>query len=213
MAIYRAQTTISMDTGIPADAVTNTMHFDLDIVNSAPSDIITNAQAALETFYAEAYGLYYSPAVNPVGLTTEWYNLADTPPRVPASTRTWDLGTTNNNSLALPPEVALVASFQGPKLSGVNQARRRNRIFLGPLNGATLAAGTGQAGVASQIVTAMENLSAASTSSVGDDSWTWVWYSPTDSQGGNVTNGWCDNAFDTQRRRGLIATSRSTWSN
>ncbi len=36
----------------------------------------------------------------------------------------------------------------------------------------------------------------------------WVIYSPTDNQYRGVTNAWVDNAWDTQRSRGLAPTSR-----
>jgi len=41
--------------------------------------------------------------------------------------------------------------------------------------------------------------------------WDWVVYSPTNGNTVNVDNGWVDNAFDTQRRRGLAVTARTNW--
>jgi hypothetical protein len=39
----------------------------------------------------------------------------------------------------------------------------------------------------------------------------WVVWSEADQDAGSVFDGWIDNAFDTQRRRGVQASSRTTW--
>jgi hypothetical protein len=46
---------------------------------------------------------------------------------------------------------------------------------------------------------------------IASASWDWVVYSPTDDAYHEVANGWVDNAWDTQRRRGYKPTSRTTF--
>jgi hypothetical protein len=41
--------------------------------------------------------------------------------------------------------------------------------------------------------------------------WNWVAYSPTADEANQITNGWVDNAWDTQRRRGLYYSQRGTY--
>lgn len=213
MPVFSAQTTIKMDSGLPADSVTNTMHV---LAFGAEGDIgnqVFNFHAALEQFYATALGPFHSPQMDTNGLETNYYALLDTPPRVPFRTFTWDLTNTNSNSLAMPPEVACVASFQATKESGVNQARRRNRIYLGPLNGASIVSATGQLSptITAAVVSASAALKAAEVPPPATEGWEWVVYSPSDALAYPTANGWCDNAVDIQRRRGVQATTRTVW--
>jgi hypothetical protein len=54
----------------------------------------------------------------------------------------------------------------------------------------------------------MEAVALDSNTALG---YTWVAYSGKLGTGTVVTNGWCDNSFDTQRRRGQDPTVRDTW--
>lgn len=212
MAIYIAQTTLKMLSGIPADAVTNTMHFDLEVDQFAIGDVIDLAQGQLETFYEDALGDYRSPLMSQSGHETSWYDITQPTPRVPTSTETWAFPTAVSNSLALPNEVCSVASFQAVKLSGVSQSRRRNRIYLGPLNGSAIVSSSGMIATAfmNDATTAMQNL-ASFSATPGTNSFEWVGWSPTDLTSFELQNGWMDNAPDIQRRRGLEATQRVVW--
>lgn len=212
MAVYRFQVTIPTDSAIPADYVTNTFHF--STVGAIP--IITdfdNVRDMLADFYAKApsggglalTNYYANNLANTVQVKA--YALEDSIPRAPVyeSTFTAAWGGTNNQ----PSEVALVMSFQAARASGVPQARRRNRVYLGPwgTNGAD-SSGRPAAALVTQIARAGSDLAAAASSSVN---WNWVVWSPSSSQDYQVDNGWVDNAWDTQRRRGVKATSRTTF--
>lgn len=212
MAVYRFQVTFPVDTAIPADAITNTWHF--STVGAVP--IITdfdNVRDMLADFYTVA------PSAGGSALSTylnsrlagpaivKAYALEDAPPRVPAYESTFAFSATGTGSI--PDEVALVLSFQASRASGQNQARRRNRVYLGPWAN-TIADTTGRPSstIITQMARAAEDLAAAASSSVN---WNWVVWSPTNSQDYQVDNGWVDNAWDTQRRRGLAPTSRTTF--
>lgn len=92
------------------------------------------------------------------------------------------------------------------------QARRRGRIYLGPFGQTVL----GTTAVTSDrplaaAVTAIANAATALATATAGAVVPWVIYSPTNGSGAVVTDGWVDNAFDTQRRRGVAATSRTLW--
>jgi hypothetical protein len=94
-------------------------------------------------------------------------------------------------------------------VSGQPQARKRGRIYLGPFDTTQLNA-DGRILPACQ--TTIRNAAQAllTASDVALD-WSWAVYSPTNASGVIVDNGWVDNEWDTQRRRGRAATTRSTF--
>jgi len=125
---------------------------------------------------------------------------------------------------SLPNEVALAVSFHGD-LSAVGEfgsggtrprARRRGRVFIGPLWDGTSASSSGNP--ARPSATFMEDLRLAADRLMilSDDATTWKWVVPHAAESAGWTSvpvigGWVDNEFDTQRRRGLVATTRSTF--
>lgn len=146
------------------------------------------------------------------------YNLDDPEPRVPRYDQVWATGAGGfATQAALPEEVALCLSYEALPESGVAQARRRGRIYAGPLTLTSLlttADGrvTTAAGLAASLGVQMKGLRDAA---IGISS-NWIVYSPTQAQFGLdpsavIQQGWVDNAFDTQRRRGVEATVRSRW--
>lgn len=212
MAVYAFQVTIPTDSAIPADYVTNTWHF--STVGALP--VITdfdNVRDMLDDFYSTspsgggiAISDYYA---NNLGNTVQVkaYALEDSPPRAPAYESTFNAAWSGTNNQ--PAEVALVMSFQAARVSGTPQSRRRNRVYLGPwgTNGAG-SDGRPAPALITQIQRAATDLAAAASSSVN---WNWVIWSPTQQQDYQVDNGWIDNAWDTQRRRGPKPTSRTTF--
>jgi hypothetical protein len=109
----------------------------------------------------------------------------------------------------LPTEVALCLSFQGLKAAGAPQARRRGRVYIGPLDEATNTDGRPSTTVISAIVTAATTLSSAVTALGAGYEWG-IW-SVTDQHFVPAIDGWVDNSWDTQRRRGVDPNSRTTF--
>lgn len=137
------------------------------------------------------------------------YVIEDSPPRAPVLEREITLPTQASGT-QLPAEVAVTCSFQGTRQSGSSQARRRGRIFLGP----TVALDgdhpiTVAPTMINNVCKQFEAMKAASDASID---YQWRIWSPTDGSSVLVDNGWVDNAWDTQRRRGPRATSRTVWS-
>jgi hypothetical protein len=147
------------------------------------------------------------------GTRIKLYSLADPKPRVPL--RDESLGITGTHSAAgMPLEVALCLSFQAPKVSGQEQRRRRGRVYLGPFTNLSGDGSTGRpdATAITAITTAAQTLLDASQASSS-----WKWAVIHDANGVApvahvVENGWLDNAWDTQRRRGNAPGVRTTFS-
>lgn len=220
MAIVRVQATLERVTALPVDVVTNTWH--CQTTSSIPPGLGVETQAFID--YLKTFYNTIGPAIaNSMTGKIDYraYLLNDPEPRVPfiEDTNTIGVGGTRH-----PGEVALTFSFQGPKVSGANQARRRGRVFLGCLSaGANAVDVTGgkrpSAAILSLIRGAGADLLAATVIDPGVD---WIVFSPTNAGPENadgtfqnlgagattVVDGWIDDAFDTIRSRGLAPVSR-----
>ena len=214
---FQVQVTVPYFSGVPSDVMTNVWHFQYVTLAPGPADWVDLA-TDLTNFYNYVYAgianrLTWAPYMRPADTRIKAYNLIDPTPRAPVYDAAMPLSGTPAGSTLIPPEAAVVASFQGDRISGTPQARRRGRVFLGGIGAGFTPAGSSAyptLGVttAASICTAMENLSLGTTA----NGWTWQVWSRVSSAATPVTNGWVDNAIDTQRRRGNAPTVRSTWS-
>lgn len=199
MTAYRVQVTLHTVSGVAQDYVTNTWHV-LGTSVSDAEDFTDTLRAGYNTLATR-----FGSTIAQNGHTIKVYNMEDPEPRAPVLEYSWNL-TSAPAANALPTEVALCMSFQAEKISGVPQARRRNRIYFGPF-GNTINGNDGRPttviiGLLTDFGTAILDASAGAT-------WDWGIFS-TFNPGGlvEVSNGWVDNEWDTQRRRGREATSR-----
>nr|CRY97454.1 hypothetical protein [uncultured prokaryote] len=206
MASLLAQVTIPYITSIPTDISINTWSFESSLDNDlAAADIAEG----LEDFYAQI-GTYLSPVLNPAVSRLKIYDRADPEPRVPFYDETL-VGPGNNTGTIIPEEVAACLSFRGALTSGASQRRRRGRVYLGPLSITGVAAGgTGRSEVKTAFVTAIHAGADALLTALGATT-EHVVHSGVGGTDTVVTTYWVDNAFDTQRRRGPDASSRTTW--
>lgn len=223
--LMRVQVTIPLDSGIPEDALVNTLYFDgdedLDGI-ATDADYHTTAFGAVQAFYQAIDTVCLANNVG-TDATVKIYDMRDPEPRVPEFIDTFSL--TPENAPALPNEIAVCLSFQALPVSGVPQARRRGRIFIGPWVDAVGAVSIIN-GQSRPSLAARQTIAAAAQSMKQTDlpigiggSVRWAVYSPTtdltssvDDAFNDVDNGWLDDAFDVQRRRGAGATARETWS-
>lgn len=213
----RAQVVLPWLSGLPEDVITNTFY----IANGADTDLDVIGAASTSsfiTFYQEIYGVANFPAsyVDWGGGFINYYDLAEPTPRVPF-TDPMPLVVGTLSSTTIPSELAVVASFHGAPISGQPNARRRGRVYLGGFGDAVDIGVTNRppmvsASLITNINDAMLGLEADIRSITGAS---WNVYSPTigtfPASFAQVVGGWCDNTFDTQRRRGVPATSRETW--
>lgn len=204
MTHIRCTVSLQLDSGVAEDRPTNTFHFDVTTLAEPYSDIAT----ALEAFYENIWPGFPSLMADS-GHSITMYNMTDPTPRAPVWESTFTSTGWGATGDPLPSEVALCLSFQGARVSGQAQARRRGRVYLGPYNTASNSSGRPGSGY---INAACEGAATFLTASDAAVDWTWVVYSTVDDELVPIVSGWVDNAWDIQRRRGLAATSRQLWS-
>jgi hypothetical protein len=224
VGILRCQHIFNHKSGLAVDQMVNTFYFE-----SAEAASAANA-AELENFVDAFYNnvplgstasvaqFIHQEQMVVLRETFKWYDMGQPKPRVPVRTSTPTPVTANNTTNGIPSEVAVCLSYHGNLSSGGSRARRSGRIYLGPLNLTAMAEGT------NNVIRPAPALQVAATSAgralqlqVQSAGWNWVVYSqrtidtePNSFGTFPITSVWCDDAFDTQRRRGLEPTSRVT---
>lgn len=206
MALFLAQVSFERDSGLPEDRVVNTFHMTGADAAAAGEDI----KAALARFYDTASTANkisdFMSAELAGGALVKIYDMADASPRVPVYAGTFSVDV---SSTALPAEVAVCLSYRAPLASGVDPARRRGRIFIGPLS--TGAASGNPARPAATMIACMAASAVRLADELNTAAFTWVVYSAAAAASVPITDGWIDNAFDTMRKRGEVATARTEW--
>lgn len=209
----RAVVTIPYTTGLPADVSTNVFHAFTDGLDPVGDQL--TLMTALRDFYildtgvpGTSVGVYYGNLASRTAnaCRVELFDLDDLPPRQPIDELTFTLPAAGAVGQT-PPEVALCMSFQGAPVSGVPQARQRGRVYLGPFHGNVVATtGRPNTTLTSQVATSGGRLIGALDNAGGP---IWAVYSRVDDALVQVTDGWVDDEFDTQRRRGRERTTRN----
>ena len=219
MAILRAQVVLPFVSNKPEDVTVNTFHFISALSREAASPQIFNA---LNEFYntnapavppGTAPGTkiadYLSNALSRVALAAKIkvYDMADAKPRQGTVTDMSLFPSQFTDDKELPAEVACVGSYFAER----NVPRRRGRVYIGPFMQAATADSASQRsapadGLQKTIAGAVMRLITPSLATVPDIDF--AVFSRVDGIARIATKGWCDNAWDTQRRRGQDATSR-----
>lgn len=223
MATLRAMFVAQGATGLSEDRVVNTFHFD------GPQDLEahrTSVVAALTSFYTTlqlsgaSVSRYISPWIQRAA-ELRIYNMADAQPRQP-TIHPITLEAAGDPTTHIPEECAVVLTFRA---SAPYTARRRGRIYIGPLN--DFAVIPGSATTQTHVDGTMQQVLADAAEALAASSADWAVRSAgarvprANAQAPlgallaeayyRVTNGWIDNAMDSQRRRGPDATSRLLW--
>lgn len=218
MANYVAVNRLQMASMLPRDVAVNTFHF------TGPGEDAEDDALSISAKVITFFNSTPPPAANP---TAYWlspylsrgaaassvavYDIGQPKPRVPIGTFFYQLGAAANTT-SLPLEVSVVNSVSGAPQSGVPAARRRGRQFIGPLT--TAAVDAGSASVPPSIHGDMRTtLIRASERMAEDESADTLWcvWSRVNQSMVRITRGWVDDDPDTQRRRGLRTTNRTTW--
>ena len=204
MTTVRAQVILHTADGITENYITNSWCFS----DMAPGTDDAAIKAMLKDFYDDITNSYWSNTIAQNGHELKLSDLPGVQPNYPYYEGVWNLAAAPAGS-PIPTECAICLSFQGLRSSGFPQARRRGRVFLGPWGATANSSGRPAGALVTQITVAAATLksTAAAISGVGG----WAVWSVTDQAAVEVDNGWVDNAFDTQRRRGVDATSRTTF--
>jgi hypothetical protein len=210
MAILRAQAIFPMFTGIPRDVITNTMHFSWDESGTFAA-AATEVAARLTTFFNGVYdGAYHANYVVWPSGTVEVTNLDDPTPRIPEVRPLVVTGSPGNSTL--PTECAVVMTYAAAETGGVIRQRLYNRIYIGGLMQTAMSAGT-VASFPTIVGVFRDRVSNAANALLleNDALLQWIQFSPTAGVARAITRGWVDNSPDTQRRRSVDASARTTW--
>lgn len=198
---------------LPEDHVVNVFHF---FRGGAYADNVVSTVEAVDDFYNVAYsGNKVSQYLSPwIQRDAEFraYDLEESPPRVP-TVFPFSMTAAESNS-GLPEEVACCLSLLGVVPPAMT-VHRRGRLYIGPLctTAGNIANTTVPARPSATFVQTLGLAAAALvTANVG-------WSVRTVTGGGGlspggmtlIANGYTDNAFDTQRRRGPRTTTRTVW--
>lgn len=233
MAHVRFQVTIPHNNGLPRDAVTNRFDFEVvDVDNDAIfADIVDKLKQVWNFNYdgnpGDTIANLMSDQMAAGACHITGYNMDLPEPRAPIVEELFAIFPPA--SVALPHEVALCGSFQGDPEPGIPMARRRGRVYFGPLNSSAGA----EAGGDYRPSTAALNIVSSALGGLRDAGgdlevvgWRWVVASMGARNNTNqaipyedrpllpkmltpITTVWCDNSFDTQRRRGTSPTART----
>lgn len=226
MAILRVQRIQAGKTLQAKDATVNTFYFDTGGDETTPAVGTMNSICTeLDTFFNTAVGggnavrFYMGESTMSADQNSyKVFNMDHPTPRAPVAAPAAQNMTPQITTTPLPSEVACCLSFRGALVSGTAPGRRRGRVFIGPLNTNAVAweTASGHARPVSGLLTALtaganrlkDNLAALAI--------VWCVYSPTSRGGGAASAGctpcsyaWVDDAFDTQRRRGIKAGTRT----
>lgn len=201
-----AQARLASVSGTQEDVCVNTFHFN---AADASEGTAGNLGAVVGGFYSAIDG-YLGSTLAGSGHEVRVYNMAEPEPRMPIAQVPFDI-LPNQAAQPYPREVAVCLSFRGATVSGANPARRRGRIYIGPLS--ETAGVTSGAYVRPDAAFCNDLLDAAVDLGQGAQALanaTWSVYSKASAALITIAAFWVDNEWDTQRRRGVRATQRFT---
>lgn len=206
---FRATVRMQGPSGLPEDQRVNTWYFRNDQEVPNIPNLIDAIAAVLDAFYGATNGAAGGSIANLMsGLVTSAeyivYDLGASGKRYPIGSPRAATWTPPATTQSLPGEVSSVLSYyagQGP--------RKRGRLYLGPFIQTANSGGAALSEPSSDLQTRMVEsaLNVLNTT----ENVTWAQVSPTAGEATPVIGGWVDNAWDTQRSRGVAPTSRATW--
>lgn len=187
MPLRKFEVILHSHTGLPRDDAVNVLYYEID-----GSDTIVQVSNDIHTAYANAGALFASTVVS---MTIKVYGMVPGPPLLSTNYAIATGGT------AAPAEVALCLSYAGTTIPQAAPRTQKGRIYLGPINGADERPGSVRM---NNVVALGQELAAAGTAG------STVWHVHSAKLGTSVPiqSVWCDDSWDTQRRRGLAPTSR-----
>jgi hypothetical protein len=200
---------------LPEDVSINTFSF---VTTAVDAPTFTAIATRLKAFYD---AIQAPGTVSIVSRLADWtapasanlriYNRADAKPRAPRYDAPLVLSGDNGTG-GFPAEVAICCSFAAANVSGEAAARRRGRVYIGPLSSVgntdvDPVQGTRPNATLRNALAGAAKALATSSDAVAS----WVVHSDVLNSDATVIRGWVDNAFDTQRRRGESPTTRTSW--
>jgi hypothetical protein len=224
--VYQAVVRLPAKSGVPKDAVQNSFCFrTADNLSANRNAVATLLDAFYRTLPATAVkkvGEYLSDTISRTAIPTVVFyditaHLSGSSHGSPVDTIPFAGVLPAASGSALPSECSVCLSFQHVYGSDVEfapgarpRARDRGRIYLGPL--LQLAMDQDVTTRRPKVTaTCMLDIGKAASVLSGSADPTWCVWSRTNATALSVDQGWVDDAFDTQRRRGEAAAVRSAW--
>lgn len=215
--MYRVQIVAPGRTGIPEDQFVNTIY--CSMVGGGDKQEVANRMAAsLQAAYSDvaagqtlALAAFMSGFIDKDNCQVRVYDMDEPKPRAPVTLPFAMIGGSGGHK-DLPEEVALCLTIHG---GNPVTPRRRGRLYIGPLN--TMGLGGDTAGpLPSRPTTELVQVVRSFGESLSDsmDSFDLGWAIKSEVPALNyvqVVGGWVDDAWDTQRRRGVDPTVRWSW--
>jgi hypothetical protein len=207
----RAQVILDGVSGLPEDRFVTTYAFGSQDGGAASDAALDTIAAGLEAMWTDTYpggtnplDYYLGPVVNSPA-RVNLYRLGDDTPREPTE---YTFAISPGMSAPFPNEVALCLSFFATR----NLPRRRGRIYFGPTGVGAQAGSPFTAGDSRPVPLLMTTLLNAGKllRDYALGLYPWAVLSQVDGQLRPVTDLWVDNAWDTQRRRGVDPSTRFT---
>lgn len=205
----RAHAVFHGSSGLPEDRFVHTFAFK-PIADASHADIHAAVVLALRDFYETTNGTaasletFLGGQIPRTAYDITTYKLSEPVPREPLTSSETFSG--NAPASSLPAEVAVCLSYYSDR----PLPRQRGRIYFGPL--ASTAVGTLSAGDVRPSANMITALTTAATRLALRTDITWGLISKASGEFLTITDGWVDNALDTQRRRGLSPSTRTEWS-
>lgn len=215
---------MSAASGLPEDQVINDFAF--QATGAPTSGDVDSMFAAVDGFYRDnsslgtALGSYISNQINRAAThELQAYHIVAGPLGSPFRTDPWLGPVTARSTPGLPTEVAGVLSFHADLTGELEvvgathpKARRRGRVFIGPLVNEAVTNDTPPYYLSSAFLLHAREAGTRMLDESTTDDVPWCVWSRADATLRPVVGGWTDNAPDTQRRRGTAAGARVTWS-
>lgn len=198
MATRRYVVSMAGDTTFPRDRVVNTLYLNHTAEPGIPADVdqMVDDVVAVWDFFWCGSGVRE--------ITCKAYELGGPPPHFPVAEHTRNLGLAPQSNI--PREVAICLSFRADQ----NTKRRRGRMFLPVFT-------CGSAGPVRDLLTVRPSTAlrdrgivmANEIANLGGVDVDWSVWSGMDNAARKVEHAWVDDEWDTQRRRGLRASTRT----
>lgn len=192
MANYSFQVALHSNTGLPEDDVVNVLYYSIN----AP-DTVVGQMDEVAAAYQGLVGLYIADVA---GITIKAY--ADA---VGQPVEAKDYAASSGPGTG-PGEVAVCLSYASVDDPEASTGRQRGRIYIGKIVGTYTGDPRPASALRNRILDFGESLAAVGTAS----NTTWMMHSKRDNAFRKIESIWTDDAWDTQRRRGLAPTLRVT---
>lgn len=197
------QITLKTTDAIPENFITNNFAVSGEV--SAPGDA-TALMDVFKTFYDAIRTTVYPSTIAQSNHDFKLYIAGGSAPNYPFYENVWSMASSPSGT-TLPSEVALCLSYEGLRIPGLAQARRRGRVYLGPCKDTMNVSGRPAASAITTILAAAQGLATGIQGVTSAEDWA-VW-SPSNGTAVDLFSAWMDNSWDTQRSRGLIRTLKT----